>query len=182
MSSTQEVKRRRAPIVPGILLILLGVWLLGRQLNLPLFVGDVLWPWLLIAAGIVIWARYIFLPPRSSDDLFWATGTLLAGAFLLVWRNGFFLSNLEGWGQLWPMVPLIMGISALVEWLFDMRKWFTLVFAVGANAVGWIGLGYTTGSIDSMTAWRLAQYWPMLIVIAGLGVLIHALLGKRADR
>jgi len=172
---------RRAPIVPGLLLILLGLWFLGRQLDLPLFVGQVIWPWLLIAAGVIIWARYIFLPPRSADDLFWGTGAILAGAFLLAWENGYFLADVRGWDKLWPMIPLIMGISALVQWVFNIRNWGALIFGLAAGAAGVVGLGYTTGTIDAVTAWSISRFWPVLLVIAGLGIMIQAVSSRRGS-
>lgn len=172
--------KRRLPILPGILLILLGIWLLARQLDLPLFRGDVVWPWLIVVLGIIIWVRYIFFPPRSSEDVFWGTAALLAGGFLLAWRNGLFLSQLEGWGTLWPMIPLIIGISALVEWLFAIRKWGSLITAIGFGAAGIVGLAYTTGSITSAEAWAIARFWPLLIVLIGLGFLIQGILGRKS--
>jgi hypothetical protein len=170
--------RRRAPIVPGIVLILLGLWLLGRQLNLPVFVGDVLWPWVFVGVGLLIWAHYIFLPPRSADEPFWGTAAVPSGVFLLGWRNGYFLSNFEGWASLWPIVPLIAGISALVKWVFAIRDWGSLVTGIAFAAVGIVGLGYNMGSIDAATAWQISRYWPILVVLAGLGVLIQAVQEK----
>jgi len=166
-------KRHRAPIVPGLLLILLGLWFLGRQLELPLFVAQLLWPWLLIGVGVIIWARYIFVPPRSSDDVFWGVGTILGGAFLLVWQNGLFLSDLRGWDKLWPILVLIIGVSALVQWVFAIRNWGALIFGLAAGAVGVAGLSYTLGVMDWQTAWSIGRFWPVLVIIAGLGILIE---------
>jgi len=184
MANSNDVqdKTGRPPIVPGMLLILLGVWLLGRQLELPLFVGDVLWPWLIIVLGVIIWVRYIFFPPRSADDVWWGTAALLAGAFLLTWRNGYFLPQAQGWGTLWPIIPLVIGISSLVQWVFSIRNWGSLVFGTAFAAGGTVGLAYTTGRISSATAWAIAQYWPLLIVLVGLGLLIQGLLGPRTSQ
>jgi hypothetical protein len=167
-------KRHRAPIVPGLLLILVGLWFLGRQLDLPLFVGNVIWPWLLVAVGAIIWVRYIVVSPRSADDVFWGTGTILAGAFLLAWQNNIILSDVRGWDKLWPIIPLIMGIAGLVQWIFDIRNWGTLIFALMFGTVGVAGLGYTLGSIDFMTAWSFGRFWPILLIIAGVGIMIQA--------
>lgn len=171
-------KRNRAPIVPGLLLILVGLWFLGRQLELPLFVGRVLWPWLLIAVGVIIWARYIFSTPRSSDDVFWGTGTILGGAFLLAWQNGFLWSNLQGWEQLWPIIPLIMGIAGLLQWFFSIRNWGTLIFALIFGAVGVVGMVHSLGYIDTATAWSFGRLWPALLIIAGIGILFQAIGGR----
>lgn len=172
---------RRRPIIPGILLILLGLWLLGRQLNLPFFAGEVSWPWLIFLLGVVIWVRYIFFPPRNSENVFWGTVAVLTGAFLISWYNGLLLSELEGWGDLWPIIPLILGISALVEWLFAIRKWGTLIFGIAAGALGSIGLAYTSGRISLTQAMQILNLWPVLIVLAGLGLLLQAILNRRSS-
>jgi len=172
---------RRAPIVPGMVLILLGIWLLGREIGFSPFIGEVLWPWLIVLLGVVIWARYIFFPPRNADDVFWGTGAILAGAFLVSWYNGLFLSELEGWGDLWPVIPLILGISALVQWVFSIRNWGTLVFGLGAGGVGAVGLAWTLGRITSAQALQIANLWPILVIVAGLGLLLQALLGRRSQ-
>jgi|GEM_PF-1287873 hypothetical protein len=166
---------RRPPIVLGIILVLAGLWMLGRELGWPLFAGDVLWPWLIVALGLVFWVRYIFFTPRSSDDVFWGTGAILAGGFLLAWRNGLFLSHLHGWGELWPLIPLILGLSALVQWLFSLRDWGALIFGISAGAVGAVGLAYTSGMISGVQAFKIAQFWPAILILAGIGLVLKAL-------
>jgi len=175
-------KRRNLPIVPGLLLILLGLWFLGRQLELPLFVGQVLWPWLLIAVGALIWVSYFAKTPRSSDDVWWGTGAILGGAFLLAWQNGYILAGMEGWEQLWPVIPLIMGIAGLVQWVFAIRNWGSLVFGLFFGAVGVVGLAYNLGAIDWMTAMSFGRFWPILLIVAGLGIMIQTLTGRRRNR
>jgi hypothetical protein len=78
------------------------------------------------------------------------------------------------------MIPLIIGISALVEWLFAIRKWGSLVIGIGFGAAGIVGLAYTTGSITSAEAWAIARFWPLLIVLIGLGFLIQGILGRKS--
>jgi hypothetical protein len=175
--------RHAAPIVPGLLLILLGLWLLGRQLNLPIFIGDVLWPWLIVAGSVLVWVHYIFFPPRSSEEVFWGTAGILTGLFLLGWRNGYLLPEVDGLARLWPVAPLIIGLASLVQWVFDIRRVGTLVWGVFALAVGVVGYSYfTIQTMDFVTAMSYARYWPLLLILAGLGVLITALLGRRSNR
>ncbi len=166
---------RRPPIILGIILVLAGLWMLGRELGWPLFASDVIWPWLIAALGIVFWVRYIVFTPRSSDDVFWGTGAILAGGFLLAWRNGLLLAGLHGWGELWPMIPLILGISALVQWIFSIRDWGALIFGISAGAVGAVGLAYTSGLITGAQALKIAQFWPVVLILAGIGLVLKAL-------
>lgn len=180
MSET-KLRRRRPPIVPGMLLILLGIWLLGRELGFSPFIGEVLWPWLIVLLGLVIWVRYIFFPPRNADDVFWGTAALLAGGFLVTWYNGFFLAEMDGWGDLWPVIPLIVGIASILQWVFSIHNWGSLVFGLCAGAVGAVGLAYTSGEISSVQAIQLVNLWPVLVIVAGLGLLLQALIGRRSQ-
>lgn len=174
-TSRNPSEHRRPPIILGVILVLAGLWMLGRELGLPLFTSDVIWPWLIVALGVVFWVRYIAFKPRSSDDVFWGTGAILAGGFLLAWRSGLFLANLHGWGELWPMIPLIMGISALVQWVFSLREWGAFIFGISAGAVGAIGLAYTSGMITGAQALKIAQFWPAILILAGIGLVLKAL-------
>ncbi|MGQ9516255.1 MAG: hypothetical protein ACUVWB_12810 [Anaerolineae bacterium] len=174
-TSGSPLEHRRPPIILGIILVLAGLWMLGRELGLPLFTSDVIWPWFIVALGVVFWVRYITFKPRSSDDVFWGTGAVLAGGFLLAWRSGLLLTNLHGWGELWPMIPLIMGISALVQWLFSIRNWGAFIFGISAGAVGVVGLAYTSGMITGVQALKIAQFWPAILILAGIGLVLKAL-------
>ena len=180
MSESNEVKRRPA-IIPGVLLILLGAWLLGREIGIAVFIGEVLWPWLIVLLGVIIWARYIFFPPRNSDDVFWGTTALLAGGFLVGWHNGFLLPEMDGWYELWPVVPLIIGASSIIQWVFSLRNWGSLVFGLGIGAVGAVGLLYTSDRISTVQALQIANLWPVLVIVAGLGLLLQALLGRPSE-
>jgi len=180
MSELRQAKRRPA-IVPGLLLLLLGIWLLGRELGFSVLLGQVIWPWLIVLLGVVIWARYIFFPPRSADDVFWGTASILSGGFLVTWYNGLWLAELGGWGDLWPVIPLIIGVSSLVQWVFSIRNWGALVSGLAFGAVGVVGLAYTSRMITSLQALQIANMWPALLIVAGLGLLLQALLGRRTE-
>ena len=66
-----------------------------------------------------------------------------------------------------------------MQWAFHIRDWGSLVFGVGAGAAGVVGLGYTMKYISSQDALAIAQYWPLLVILAGLGLLLQAILGRR---
>lgn len=59
-----------------------------------------------------------------------------------------------GWGQLWPLFPLLGGLSFLVAW------------ALGAVAlvVGIAGLGITFGVLGK----EVVKLWPLLLILIGL--------------
>lgn len=176
-----DTTRRRPPIVLGLALILLGIWLLGRELGLPLFRGNVLWPWFIVFVGLVFWLRYIFFPSRSSEDVFWGTAALLAGGFLLAWYNHLLSTDMHGWGDLWPLIPLIFGFSALVQWVFDVRNWGALIAGLIFGAVGAVGLAYTSGYITPVKALEIARWWPVIVILAGLGLLLKAFFGTSKE-
>jgi len=113
--------------------------------------------------------------------VFWGTAAILAGGFLTIQYNGLWLAELEGWNDLWPIVPLIIGVSLLVQWVFALRNWGALVFGVAIGAVGAVGLAYTSRTISAFQAIQIANLWPALLIVAGLGLLLQALLGRRMD-
>jgi hypothetical protein len=176
--TTHPSHRRRPPVIFGALLVLLGLYFLTRQLPARDLVDTQLIPWLVIAFGVIVWLVYIFVPPRSPDDVFWGAAALLSGAFLLLRYQIF--PELEGWGVFWPMIPLIAGLATLVQWLFHPRRsWFSLPWGLTLGAVGLLGMAFTTRQLGAVEVVSYARYWPLLIVIAGLALLLRAVAGDR---
>jgi hypothetical protein len=45
--------------------------------------------------------------------------------------------------------------------------------------VGAVGLAYTAGLINTVQALQIANLWPVLVILSGLGLLLQALLGRQ---
>lgn len=172
--------QRSRPIIPAIILILVGVWFLLQNLDVPGFRLDVLWPVILVIGGVALIVRHFNNPLANPDDLGGAIFMTLLGVFFLGWYNGNWFG--KDWTLAWPVFPLLIGVSNGISWLFHWRHWGQLLWAFAGFSVAAVGFAYTTGAISGSVLAQLARFWPVFIILAGLGFLLQGLLGRNNER
>jgi hypothetical protein len=161
--------RRRDAILPGLILIAIGAWLLARNLGLPLpGLGDI-WPALLLLFGLSLLVQF-FAGGRTDDGLVFAgvAGTLLGGFFLAITLGPLAWSDLA---HLWPVFVLIGAITFFAQWLARPAERALLIPAGLALIVGLVALLLTMGGLDPAITSQLARLWPVVLIVAGLALL-----------
>ncbi len=157
----------RNRIVPGILLILIGLWALLESLHVTWIRMEVFWPAILMAAGTLGIYSGLRRDPRDPGAVWLGVFALLAGGVFLYVTLG------DRWSDmafLWPVFPLIAGVAWGVAWLLDMRQVSNLVTGAVALLFGIGGLLYTVGRLAPAWGQALATYWPLILVVFGAGV------------
>jgi hypothetical protein len=168
---------RRGAIIPGVLLMLLGAYLLAQNLNVPLPGLDKLWPVFPLLFGLVFIAQF-FLGGRADEGLIFVgvAGTLVGAFFFL-----FTLGRLE-WPQMgtyWPVFVVIGGVAFLAQWLVRPAQRGLLVPAFLALIIGLAALVINLRLVNPALAEQLSKLWPALLILAGLVVLGQYLFGGR---
>ena len=163
------MSNRRGAIIPGLLLVLLGAYLLAQNLNVPLPGLDALWPVFPLIFGLAFVTQF-FLGGRTDDGLIFVgvAGTLV-GAFFFA----FTLGRLS-WGQMgtyWPIFVLIGGVAFLAQWLVRPAQRGMLVPAFLALIVGLVALALNLRLVNAALAEQLSKLWPVLLILGGLAVL-----------
>jgi len=172
--------QRSRPIIPAIILILVGVWFLLQNLNVPGVRLEAFWPVFLIIGGLALIVRYFTNEAADPDDLGGAIFLTLVGVFFFGWYNfGWFGQD---WTVAWPIFPFLVGVSSGINWLLHWRRWGHLSWAFVGLAVAAVGFAYTTGRITGDIAAQVARLWPVFIILAGLGFLLQGLLSRNNDR
>jgi hypothetical protein len=169
---------RRGALLPGIILIGLGGWLLAQNLGLPLPGLERLWPIFPMGLGLVLLLRYFTDGRRDEGLVFSGIAGLLTGAFFLA----FTLSRWE-WAQmrqLWPTFIVIGGVAFLAQWLVRPRQWGLLIPMSLALLVGGGLLLINTGALQRELAEQLFKFWPVALILAGLSTLASAILRVRS--
>jgi hypothetical protein len=165
--------KRSSALVPGLVLIALGVWFLADSLGLRLpGLGD-LWPLFPLVSGLAFLAQYFLGGRRDEGLVFTGVSAALIGAFFL----SITLGPLD-WGdlgRLWPVFPLIGGLAFLVQWLVKPADRGLLVPAGLGLLVGLVALAFTLNLLGS----EVARLWPLLLILLGLGMLISYVWGAR---
>src|SRR5688572_14435124 len=109
------MSNRRSAFLPGLLLMLFGVWLLARNLGWEPPGLDVLWPAFPLIFGLTFILQYLFGGRQDSGLVFVGVAAALVGAFFFA----FTLGRLS-WSQMdryWPVFVLIGGLAFLAQWL-----------------------------------------------------------------
>lgn len=163
------MRNRRGAVIPGLLLIVLGAWLLAGTLGVRLpNLGD-LWPLIPLGFGLAFLAEYFLEGRRNAGLVFTGVAGALMGAFFLAITLG----PLE-WGdlgRLWPVFVLIGGLAFLAQWLASPSERGLLVPATLALLVGAVGLLFSLDLLGTGLGAQLSRLWPVLLILAGLGLL-----------
>src|SRR5262245_30732478 len=105
------MRARRAALVPGLLLIAAGAWLLAGTLGVRLPDLVTLWPAVLIVFGLTFLLQYFAGNGRGEGLVFTGVAAALLGVFLLAFTLGPL-----AWSQLirwWPVFIVIAGLAFL---------------------------------------------------------------------
>lgn len=88
------------------------------------------------------------------------------------------------WGQAWPMFVILVGVASLVSTLVAPRRsgaWWGFAWPLAWIAVGVVLLLSTTGRLGAAPGQLIAEYWPWLLILAGIWFLLGAFLPRRDE-
>lgn len=143
-------------VLGGIILIILGLFFLARQLNIPYMDRIAFWPLLLIGVGLFF--TISALSDRKKDHSIF-TGVLLLGIGI-----HFFASELSSqWPQHWAMYTLIVSIAFFAQFLLTGHK--------GVLTPAIVLLLVTLFSTVWSNLWSEIPWpyvWPILLIVVGL--------------
>jgi hypothetical protein len=172
---------RSGVVIWGLIMIAVGGWFLLRTLGFRLPGMGQMWPIFPTLVGVSIFVGWLFTPDKRANHgmMIPATINFLIGVFFFLFTLGFFPWGAMGY--LWPVFPLIVGISFFVAWVFSLFANWGLLIPGGITAtVGIVGLGFTLSAHSGLFAWIL-RLWPLALIALGVLVLIGGLLsaGRR---
>ncbi len=176
--------RRVFGVIIGLILVVIGVWMLLDTLGYLTISLFSVWPAVLAAVGFILLVAGLLTPRkegfRDGAMAMFGTWGLFLGLFFLPYSIGRL-----NWGtlaQLWPTFPLIAGIGFMVAFLVEGLRDVGL-FIVGAITiiVGVMGYLFAFGVLGgTIAALVLPLFVPALLILVGLGVLISAFTRPRA--
>jgi hypothetical protein len=163
--------QRRTNLIGGIVLILVGGVLLAAQLfpGLGLTLNiELSWPLILVGVGVflLLFGLLVNAPGMAVP------ACIVAGiGGILYWQNA--TGDWASWAYAWTLIPGFVGVGTILAGLFggtfrqSLRDGGTLIlislilFAIFSSLLG--GKSY------------LGVYWPVLIILLGLWLLIRPL-------
>jgi hypothetical protein len=169
--------KQKQSIIVGVLLIVFGIWALLSALDVRWARMDQIWPLVLMAGGAVALYGALAEQPRKPDGVWFGVAALLSGGLLLYITVG--PGQWRDLARLWPAFPLIGGVAWVIAWLVDLREVSNLVTGIIASVIGGLGFAYTYGLLDAERGQSIARYWPLVLVLIGLGLIAQFLVQRR---
>jgi hypothetical protein len=170
---------RKGAIIPALVLILLGFYLLMDQLGIGVPGWDVVWPVLPFAAGLAFLGSYVFGERHDPGQVFVGTAATLVGlVFFFITLGPLEYSDLGTW---WPVFVLVGSVAFLAQWAASgFRDWGALFLGLVALVVAGAGLVVTLKLLGPQTSDLLPRLWPVLLILLGLMALLRGLFGRRS--
>ncbi len=153
-------KGKRPSIVPGLLLIFIGLIILLSNFEALDLDWEVLWTYIIIILGVIFWIGFIF--DRSKE------GLIMPGTILLTVGIIFNVSARFGWTEmdhLWPFFILAPAFGFYAMYIFGKRERGLLIPA---------GILTLVGLVFLMQSYRYIKYiWPIAMIAVGMLLLIR---------
>ena len=164
-------EEKRPSLVPGLLLIVVGIIFLVANLGAFRLSGELIWTYLLIIIGAAFWLGFIF--DRSR------VGGLMPGSILLTLGILFHYTSTRGWdtlSYLWPFFILAPAFGFYAMFIFGNREKGLLI---PAGILTVIALFFFLQG----TSRNLRLVWPAIFIVLGVLLLFQGLRprGERKD-
>lgn len=170
-------KERRSDLVFGILLIIIGGWFLAAQFDIVPGLNDIMsleYQWPLIVIGVGIFLFFLGLLIRNPGM---SIPACIVGGIggILYWCNS--TGNWGAWTYLWALIPGFVGIGIILSALLGgegkqgFREGFKLILISAILFIVFLLLFSGQG--------QYLKYWPVLIILGGIWILIQTIFRKR---
>lgn len=161
---------KRSQLVWGLILIAGGLAVFALQLFPELF-DQFSWPWIMIAIGLV----FAIASLLSRIGGLMIPGIIVGGlGGIFLWQEG--SGDPSSWSYIWTLIPGFVGLGMLIGSLYDAdlreARW------AGAGLVFFSALGFIMFSGLLGVDADLLQYWPVLLIVGGVIVLLRSLMGS----
>jgi len=167
-------RTKRSTLAIGILLVLIGAYFIVANL-VPAFQSwmniTMSWPLIIIAvgAGLLVLGLLVGAPEMAIP-------AVIVGGIggILYYQN--LSGNWGSWSYMWTLIPGLSGLGMLLGKLLGARGEHTVRSAldtIGSSLVMFVIFGAFFGAFK-----MLGDYWPLLLVAAGVLLGIRSLIRK----
>ncbi|MBN1877586.1 MAG: hypothetical protein JXA33_25410 [Anaerolineae bacterium] len=166
-------RRRRTNLASGVILILLGIVFLifqvipGLKHLLSLAFS---WPVIIMIVGLGLFILGLL---TGTPDMAIPSCIVSGIGGILYWQN--LTGHWDSWSYVWALIPGFVGAGIILSGMIKgkLKEVAEGVQTVAISAVLFFIFGSLFGAL------RLPIYWPVLLILLGLGLLVRNLLPTR---
>ncbi len=167
--------KQRSRLAAGLLLILVGAFFMALQLNPALnkMVSNWLdWPVYLVAGGLLM---LVFGLLGGSPGM--AVPACILGGIggMLFYQNA--TGDWASWRYAWTLILGFIGVGVMLEGL--LRGRFVQAMRDGGGLIVISGVLFLIFSSLTGGPFSLGMYWPVLVILCGVWIVVSALFRKR---
>ncbi len=168
------MSKSRGSVIPGIILIIIGVWFLSRHFYPVEIVWVNTYPIVFILFAIFLIFNGLRRP--NTSNMFWGVFFLCIGAFFTLRNFGiipFFYTD-----EYWPIFLVALGISFISMFIVRPSDWGVLI---PGSILLFFGVGFSMRTFNGFFwGWGefMGIYWPVILIVIGAGILISSLHNK----
>jgi len=153
--------------IPGIILILIGLYLFSQTNN----TFDGLWPYIYPVLMLGFASLMLFNSRRHKKEtsLYWGTFLTLIGLFFLL-RNYELIPYYYA-SEYWPIVILSFGISSITLFIRKLTDFHSLIWGIILITVGLVAGSRSMDLYYWDYGYWLERYWPLAIILIGAGLI-----------
>ena len=171
--------KNRGSVVGGLVLVLVGLFLLVLQLApgiANLLRLEFTWPFIIVGVGLLFFTG-ILLWGRSAAGLA-VPGTIVAGIGLLLFYQNW-SGNWDSWAYAWALIPGMVGVGVILTGLIEGKSLRQAVNSGGGliliSLILFAIFGFLLGN-DGLARWGA----PLLLILGGCWLLVRNLLRRQA--
>lgn len=182
--------KKRGSLIPGIILVAVGVLMLLDILGIYFFQWDQVLPVFAVLLGVNLWIRAVRFKPRRG--VFPGTLLVVLGVFFFLYRYGEIERYFYYEGFV-PIIPTALGLAFFSLFLFDYHKWWAIFPAIPLLLMGACSFLFTLGILDIYNIedtiynvedilFDVRNYFPLVLVFIGIIFIVSSIRKARRPK
>jgi len=171
------MSEKRKSILPGLIIIGIGVVLLLHNFRLLYFDWEIHFPLILAIIGVLLWVNAIL--KRDKGGVFPGTTLLIIGGFYYFWNID--VIPYYYFDETWPVIPLAIGIGFIASFLFKPKEWGVLIPGLIFTLIGIYFMLHEMFYVNKYVIDEIFSYWPVLLIITGTVILVNNLIKRSKE-
>jgi hypothetical protein len=159
----------------GVLFILFGVVLILNKMDIIYFTWTEIYPIGLLFISVF---SFINVSRGNKNASFWGTVCGILGVVFFMRNYGYI--NYFLYFDVWPIILLAFGLGFLVLFMFNPADWGVLIPGILLSFFGTLYL-LESSEIDVDLFDIVFDFWPIILVLIGLGLILKALSNRKTD-